>query len=57
MGTDSKPLLTEVEYLRAMAELERLWGSKSGTPEGDQLDDLAASIDAYESKHYPMGSR
>ena len=33
-----------------MAEIERLWGSASGTPEGDRLDVLATLIDAYESR-------
>jgi len=34
--------------------VERLWGAKSGTPEGDRLDVLAALIEVYEAKHYPM---
>ena len=37
-----------------MAELERLWGAKSGTPEGDRLDVLATLIDAYEARHHPI---
>ena len=37
-----------------MAEIERLWGAKIGTPEGDRLDVLATLVDAYETKHYPM---
>jgi len=37
-----------------MAEVERLWGAKSGTPEGDRLDVLATLIDAYETAHDPM---
>jgi HTH-type transcriptional regulator/antitoxin HigA len=38
----------------ALAEVERLWGAKSGTPAGDRLDVLATLIDAYETIHYPM---
>lgn len=34
--------------------MERLWGAKSGTPEGDRLDVLATLIDAYETEHYRM---
>lgn len=37
-----------------MAEVERLWGAKSGAPEGDRLDVLATLIDAYEALHFPM---
>jgi HTH-type transcriptional regulator/antitoxin HigA len=37
-----------------MKEVERLWGSKSGTPEGDRLDVLTTLIEAYEDIHYPM---
>lgn len=37
-----------------MAEVERLWGAKSHTPEGDRLDVLATLIDAYEAEHHPI---
>lgn len=49
-----KPIRTKHDYAAAMAEIEGLWGSKSGTPEGDRLDVLATLVDAYETKHYPM---
>jgi hypothetical protein len=35
-------------------EVERLWGAKAGTPEGDRLHMLATLIDAYEAEHVPM---
>jgi antitoxin component HigA of HigAB toxin-antitoxin module len=35
-------------------EVERLWGAKTGTRDGDRLDVLATLIDAYETEHYPM---
>jgi HTH-type transcriptional regulator/antitoxin HigA len=37
-----------------MAEIERLWGAKIGTPEGDRLDVLTTLVDAYEARHYPI---
>jgi HTH-type transcriptional regulator / antitoxin HigA len=37
-----------------LAQVERLWGAKAGTPDGDRLDVLATLIDAYEAEHYPM---
>lgn len=49
-----RPLKTEADYKAAMAEIERLWGAKAGTPRGDRLDILATLIDAYENEHDPM---
>ena len=49
--TDPHP---SADYKNALAEVERLWGAKSGTAKGDRLDVLATLIDAYEAKHYPM---
>jgi HTH-type transcriptional regulator/antitoxin HigA len=37
-----------------LTEVDRLWGPRSGTPEGDRLDVLATLIDAYESEHHPI---
>jgi HTH-type transcriptional regulator/antitoxin HigA len=54
MATELKPIRTEADYQAALAEAERLWGAKSGTPNGDRLDILATLIDAYEAKHDPM---
>ena len=54
MATELKPIRTEADYEAALSEVERLWGAKSGTSEGDRLDVLATLIDVYESKHYPM---
>ena len=54
MTADLKPIRTEADHEAALAEAERLWGAKSGTPKGDRLDVLATLIEAYEAKHYPM---
>ena len=51
---DIKPIRTEADYDDALSEVERLWGKKLGTPEGDRLDVLATLIDSYEQSHYPM---
>lgn len=51
---DVRPIRTEQDYARAMAEIERLWGARTGTPEGDRLDVLATLVDAYEAAHDPM---
>ena len=49
-----KPIRTKRDYEAALKDVERLWGAKAGTPEGDRLDVLATLIDAYETEHYPM---
>lgn len=54
MKGESKPMRSEAGYDEALAEVERLWGAKLGTPEGDRLDILATLIEAYEDKHHPM---
>jgi hypothetical protein len=54
MSTDLKPIRTQADYEKALARLEELWGSESGTAEGDQLDVLATLIDAYEEEHDPI---
>lgn len=56
MNDELKPIRSEADYERSLAEVERLWGAKSGTPEGDRLDVLATLVDAWESQHYPMDS-
>ncbi|WP_034998498.1 helix-turn-helix domain-containing protein [Beijerinckia mobilis] len=48
------PIRTPEDHAAAVAEVERLWGAREGTPEGDRLEVLAILIDAYESAHFPM---
>ena len=54
MVKELKPIRTKADYDSALAEVEVLWGSRSGTPKGDRLDILATLIEAYEAKHFPM---
>jgi len=54
MTNEVKPIRTKTDHKKALNEVERLWGAKSGTPEGDRLEVLATLIDAYEAEHYPM---
>ena len=51
---DLKPIRTENDYEQALAEVEELWGARTGTSKGDRLDVLATLIEAYEVEHYPM---
>lgn len=54
MTAEVRPIRTKRDYEAALKEVERLWGAKIGTPDGDRLDVLATLIDVYEGEHYPM---
>jgi HTH-type transcriptional regulator / antitoxin HigA len=54
MSADVRPIRSKADHEAAITEVERLWGPKTGTPEGDRLHVLATLIDAYEAEHYPM---
>jgi len=49
-----KPIRSESDYQAALVEIERLWGARLGTPEGDRLEVLATLIDAYEAQQDPI---
>ena len=51
---DIEPVRSKADYEATLAEVQRLWGGRSGTPEGDRLDVLATLIDAYESDHHAL---
>ena len=54
MTVEVRPIRTKRDYEAALKEIERLWGAKAGTTDGDRLDVLATLVDAYEAEHYPM---
>jgi len=54
MAIEIKPIRTEADHEAALAEVERLWGARSGTPEGDRLDVLATLIESFEQRHFPF---
>ena len=47
MTTELKPIRTKTDYKAALAEVERLWGAKIGTPKGDRLDVLANQTTSF----------
>ena len=49
-----KPVRNEEDYNTTLKEIESLWESPVGTPEGDRLDVLVALVEAYEAEHYPI---
>jgi HTH-type transcriptional regulator/antitoxin HigA len=54
MSAEVKPIRSRRDYEAALKEVDRLWGTKAGTRDGDRLDVLATLIDAYEAEHDPM---
>lgn len=51
---DIRPIKTEQDYNTAISRIEKLWGAKKDTPEGDELDLLVTIVESYEMKHYPI---
>jgi HTH-type transcriptional regulator / antitoxin HigA len=49
-----KSIRSNADYELALREIQRLWGAKEGTAEGDRLNLLATLVDAYETKHFPI---
>src|SRR5947209_17363584 len=49
-----KLIRSEADYGEALRRVETLWGSTSGTAEGDELDVLVPLIEGYEREHYPI---
>ncbi|EJB8448649.1 hypothetical protein BOO30_11120 [Vibrio navarrensis] len=47
--------LSESDYNAALKRIESLFdAAEPGTPEGDELERLAALVDEYEEKHFPI---
>jgi len=52
-----RPIRTDADHRRALAEIERLWGAADGTPEGDKLDVLVTLVETYEARRWPLKRR
>jgi HTH-type transcriptional regulator/antitoxin HigA len=49
-----RPIKTEEDYNFSILRIEKLWGAKKDTPEGDELDLLVTLVESYEMKQYPI---
>ena len=51
-----KPIKTEADHQKALAEIERLAAKDParGTPAGDKLEVLATLVEVYEKEHFPI---
>lgn len=51
---DVRPIRTEADYRRSLAEITSLMNAEMGSPAGDRLDILATLVEAYEAAHIPL---
>ncbi|MCF6283331.1 MAG: helix-turn-helix domain-containing protein [Candidatus Polarisedimenticolaceae bacterium] len=51
---DIHPIKSELDYEQALTEIEKLWGAKENSEEGDKLDILLVLVESYESKNHPI---
>ena len=51
-----KPIKNDRELHRALKRIEELWGAKSGTPKGDELDVLMLLVEKFEEEHFAIPS-
>ena len=49
-----KPIRNDRDLHRALARIEELWGAKSGTAKGDELDVLMLLVEKYEEDHFEI---
>ena len=49
-----KPIRNDRELNRALKRIDELWGAKSGTPKGDELDILMLLVEKYEEEHFAI---
>jgi HTH-type transcriptional regulator/antitoxin HigA len=49
-----KPIKTEKQHNKALAEIDKLIDCKPGSKEEDRLVVLSLLVEAYESEHYPI---
>ena len=49
-----RPIRTKTDYQTALAEIERLWDARKGTPDFDRLEVLSTLVNAYEEARHPI---
>jgi len=49
-----KPIKTKKDYEAALKRIEKLWGTKEGTSEGDEFEILFTLVEKYEEDHFPI---
>ncbi len=54
--TQIKPIRNDDDLDEALAMINELWDAKPKTERGDALEILAALVEGYENKHYPINT-
>lgn len=49
-----KPIKNDDDLAEAVLRMRQLRGAKPNTPEGDEIEILAALVETYEEKHYDI---
>lgn len=49
-----RPIRTDADHVAALEEIERLWGAKSGSRNGDKLEVLVILVETYENSRWPV---
>ena len=55
MSLKFRSIRTEEEHEAALARIDEIFHAEKGTPEGEELDELADLVESYEDKHFPIG--
>ena len=49
-----RPIKTEQDYIESLKRIDKLWGAKRDTPQGDEFDLLCTMVEEYEITHYSI---
>jgi len=49
-----KPIKNERDHEKALKRIEKLWGCKKNTPDGDEFEVLVTLVEKYEDEQYPI---
>lgn len=49
-----RPIRNEKDYKATLEQIEKLWNSRMGSPEGDILEVLTILVADYEKEHYDI---
>ena len=49
-----KPIRNKRELKKALDRIDELWGAKSNSPDGDELDVLMLLVEKYEDEHHAI---
>jgi HTH-type transcriptional regulator/antitoxin HigA len=47
-------ITNDYEHAAAMRDIEKLWDSEKGTPDGDRFMELVIAVEEYEKKRWPI---